>query len=62
MADQYERPNTGVEWWKRFNDHLDGCEQCRNHPFALCPKGATILTNPPEELDQEIQARMGGAK
>jgi hypothetical protein len=26
-----------------FHAHLDVCEQCREHPFALCPKGAAIL-------------------
>lgn len=25
--------------------HLDGCEQCREHPFALCTVGAWLLTN-----------------
>jgi hypothetical protein len=23
-----------------FHDHLDVCQQCREHPFELCPKGA----------------------
>jgi hypothetical protein len=26
-----------------FHAHLDACEQCRNGPFNLCPRGATLL-------------------
>ena len=26
-----------------FCAHLDVCEQCRNHPFNLCPIGAVLL-------------------
>lgn len=26
-----------------YHDHLDACEQCRNHPFALCSDGERIL-------------------
>ena len=26
-----------------FHDHLDECEQCREHPFNLCEEGARIL-------------------
>lgn len=26
-----------------FHDHLDGCEQCANHPFELCDEGARLL-------------------
>ncbi len=29
---------------KNFHDHLDQCQQCRDHPFALCPIGASIIT------------------
>jgi hypothetical protein len=28
---------------KAFEDHLDKCEQCENHPFAMCPIGITKL-------------------
>jgi hypothetical protein len=28
---------------QNFHDHLDRCEQCRNHPFALCAKGYKLL-------------------
>lgn len=28
---------------QRFHAHLDVYEQCRNHPFELCPAGAAIL-------------------
>lgn len=27
----------------RFHAHLDVCSQCRNHPFGLCPTGASLL-------------------
>lgn len=26
-----------------FHAHLDGCEQCRDHPFDLCPQGKAAL-------------------
>jgi len=26
-----------------FHDHLDACELCRNHPFAICTDGERIL-------------------
>lgn len=26
-----------------FHAHLGVCEQCRNHPFDLCPVGAVLL-------------------
>jgi len=26
-----------------FHKHLDGCDQCRNHPFALCADGDVLL-------------------
>ncbi len=28
-----------------FHNHLDICEQCRKHPFALCPVGQSILVS-----------------
>lgn len=28
-----------------FHAHLDVCEQCRNHTFALCPTGEELLKN-----------------
>ena len=27
----------------KFHAHLDVCNQCRNHPFDLCPTGAQLL-------------------
>jgi hypothetical protein len=36
-ADVYQHAET-------FHDHLDGCQQCREHPFDLCSQGRTILT------------------
>jgi hypothetical protein len=26
-----------------YHDHLDACDRCRNHPFALCTDGERIL-------------------
>lgn len=26
-----------------FHEHLDECEQCEQHPFALCSTGARLL-------------------
>lgn len=26
-----------------FHAHLDECQQCANHPFALCAEGAKLL-------------------
>lgn len=26
-----------------FHKHLDGCEQCRNHPHDLCTVGAVLI-------------------
>lgn len=27
----------------KFHEHLDGCSQCRNHPFDLCCIGRILL-------------------
>lgn len=26
-----------------FHGHLDGCEQCRDHPHNLCPEGDRLI-------------------
>lgn len=39
-----------VNYIDKFHAHLDACEQCRNHPFDLCPLGAAYL---------EVAAREG---
>lgn len=26
-----------------FNNHLDACQQCANHPFDLCADGLRLL-------------------
>jgi hypothetical protein len=26
-----------------FHEHIDSCEQCRNHPFELCSAGLILL-------------------
>jgi hypothetical protein len=28
---------------RQFHEHLDGCEQCREHPLALCLEGHRAL-------------------
>ena len=28
---------------EKFHAHLDVCAQCREHPFGLCPRGATLF-------------------
>lgn len=27
----------------KFHEHLDGCPQCENAPFNLCPIGESLL-------------------
>lgn len=46
----------------RFHRHLDGCQQCRNHPMNLCVAGADLLRRavteprvaPPYDVIQEV--------
>jgi len=33
-------PYAGIE---KFHLHLDKCQQCREHPFALCLEGSKLL-------------------
>lgn len=35
-----------------FHDHLDICEQCRNHCFDLCPIGARLLREAVESVSK----------
>ncbi len=39
---------THTDLRRGFHDHLDVCEQCRNHPFSLCPVGEEILAKSEE--------------
>lgn len=32
-----------IESMDKFHAHLDECEQCRDHPFGLCPSGSALL-------------------
>jgi len=41
----------------KFHDHLDECEQCRNHPFDLCEKGYQIMQI--EIIDSQIEVMEG---
>ena len=41
----------------KFQRHLDQCEQCRNHPFALCPKGANLLREAADGVGKEMEKR-----
>jgi hypothetical protein len=36
-------PGDGPSLTVRFHEHLDACQQCREHPFALCPTGNAFL-------------------
>lgn len=42
-----EANSYGDGQWHRavqeFHAHLDACEQCREHPFNLCPEGEKLL-------------------
>lgn len=38
----------------RFHEHLDCCEQCRNHPFALCFVGARLLHNAGTYVEEAV--------
>ncbi len=39
-----------------FHAHLDECQQCRENPFGLCPKGEALLINcVSEPMPQEFQ-------
>ncbi len=38
----------------RFHAHLDVCEQCRKHPFALCPEGCRLLEAEASALNRQI--------
>jgi len=40
-----------------FHAHLDECEQCREHPFALCPEGELILKKVTVGIDLEDYQR-----
>ncbi len=34
---------SAVDPAENFNNHLDKCKQCRDHPFALCAAGDKLL-------------------
>lgn len=38
-----ERVNQLQKYSDEFHDHLDQCNQCRNHPFGLCYSGSRLL-------------------
>ena len=39
----------------KFHEHLDMCEQCREHPFSLCTEGAKLLLEQfAAEIDDDI--------
>lgn len=40
---------TPLDTAERFHSHLDTCRQCSEHPFDLCPAGATLLAAVPIE-------------
>jgi hypothetical protein len=36
-----------------FHRHLDQCEQCREHPFALCREGDILIRAAAREAEAE---------
>jgi hypothetical protein len=44
----------------RFHAHLDVCEQCRNHPFNLCPLGDRLLHSAAQEAAGDNSIREKG--
>lgn len=34
---------------QQFHAHLDACDQCRTHPFNLCPIGMDLLRSAADE-------------
>jgi hypothetical protein len=41
-----------------FHRHLDECQQCREHPFALCAAGAVILQIAPRLMAAGVVRRL----
>lgn len=39
-----------------FHRHLDGCQQCREHPFALCREGEILIRAAALELKRKSSA------
>ena len=39
----------------RFHQHLDRCEQCREHPTNLCPLGQIILNAAMSTISSPVQ-------
>lgn len=50
-------PIPAAEGGARFHRHLEACAQCREQPFALCPRGLRLLQeaggNPPASCRKE---------
>jgi hypothetical protein len=42
----------------KFYEHLDACEQCRNHPFDLCLTGDKLLIKAATTLTDDMQVKM----
>ncbi len=52
MAEQAEYENV-------FHDHLDNCDQCKNHPFDLCDIGKIALARQHEIGTADLAKRHG---
>jgi len=50
MAEHEQPELSGID---RFHAHLDICEQCREHPFQLCPTGVLLITSAVADLAVE---------
>lgn len=42
-----------------FHMHLDQCEQCRDHPFKLCPTGEESLRVAAGKAELELRQILG---
>lgn len=42
--------------WLEFDQHLDQCQQCEQHPFEMCPIGDVLLSELVEVALKELWA------
>lgn len=49
-------------WAAKFHEHMDQCDQCREHPFDLCRSGAKLLTSAPDMREPVSKAESGAER
>jgi hypothetical protein len=54
MSDHPTTPAQVEEKTKLFHNHLDVCDQCREHPFNLCSTGDKLLKDAASGLASTI--------